>query len=78
MRIRLSAGNGCAFGDPDNEASEARSEQSLWPEGHVNGCRLFQVRVFGFCSDEDGDVGVGIFPKREEILIGGAGFGSLT
>jgi len=25
---------------------------------------------------EDGDVGVGVFPEREEVLIGGAGFGS--
>jgi hypothetical protein len=24
---------------------------------------------------KDGNVGVGVFPEREEILIGGAGFG---
>jgi hypothetical protein len=35
--------------------------------------RLFQLRVFRFRSDEDGNVGVGVFPEREEILIGRAG-----
>jgi hypothetical protein len=34
--------------------------------------RLLQLGVFGFCSDEDGDIGVGIFPEREEIVVGGA------
>jgi hypothetical protein len=24
---------------------------------------------------QDGDVGVGVFPEREEVLIGGSGFG---
>src|ERR1700683_389075 len=33
---------------------------------------------FGFGGLEDGDAGVGIFPEREEILIGGAGFGSVA
>jgi hypothetical protein len=29
--------------------------------------------VFRLCSDEDRNVGVGIFPQREEILIGFGG-----
>ena len=36
---------------------------------------LFQLCVFRLGFLEDGDVGVGIFPECEEILIGGAGFG---
>jgi hypothetical protein len=36
--------------------------------------KLFQLRVLGFRSDKNGNVRVGIFPEREEILIGGAGF----
>src|SRR5271169_975625 len=31
--------------------------------------KLFQLRVLGFRSDEDGNIGVGVLPKREEILI---------
>jgi hypothetical protein len=30
---------------------------------------LLQLRVFGFGLLEDEDVGVGVFPEREEILI---------
>jgi hypothetical protein len=30
--------------------------------------------VFGLGLLEDGNVGIGVFPEREEILIGGAGF----
>ena len=28
--------------------------------------------------DEDGDVGVGVFPEGEEVLIGGFGFGGVA
>jgi hypothetical protein len=31
-----------------------------------------ELRVLRFRSDEDGNVRVGVFPEREEILIGGA------
>jgi hypothetical protein len=34
---------------------------------------LRELGVFGLGLLEDGDVGVGIFPEGEEILIGGAG-----
>jgi hypothetical protein len=30
-----------------------------------------QLGVFGFCGYEDGDIGVGVFPEREEIVVGG-------
>jgi hypothetical protein len=30
---------------------------------------LFQLGVFRFRCDEDGNVGVGVFPEGEEILI---------
>jgi hypothetical protein len=32
-----------------------------------------QLRVLGFGLVQDGDVGVGVFPERQEILIRGAG-----
>jgi hypothetical protein len=35
---------------------------------------LLQLRVLRFGLLQDGDVGVGVFPEGEEILIGGAGF----
>ena len=31
--------------------------------------QLLEPRVFGFGLFQDGDVGIGVFPKREEILI---------
>ena len=37
-----------------------------------------QLRGLGFRGDEDGDVGVGVFPQRQEILICGAGFGCVA
>jgi hypothetical protein len=36
--------------------------------------RLVEFCVFGFGLEEDRDVGVGVFPRSEEILIGGASF----
>ncbi len=35
---------------------------------------LLKFGVFGFGLFEDGDVGVGVFPEGEEVLVGGAGF----
>jgi hypothetical protein len=32
---------------------------------------LLQLRVLRFGSDEDGNVGIGVFPEREEIFVGG-------
>ena len=37
-----------------------------------------QPRVLGFRGDQDGNVRVGVFPKREEILIRDAGFGCVA
>jgi hypothetical protein len=39
---------------------------------------LWEFGVFGFSLEEDGDVGVGVFPGGEEVLIGGAGFGGVV
>src|SRR5271170_3270946 len=39
---------------------------------------LLQLRVLRFCSGENGDVEVGVFPEREEILIGGLGLGGVA
>jgi len=40
--------------------------------------KLVQLGVFGLGGEEDGDAGVSVFPQREEILIGGAGFGGVA
>ena len=37
-----------------------------------------QLGVFGFSGDEDGDVGVGIFPGGEEILVREASFAGVA
>ena len=36
---------------------------------------LLQLCVLRLGFLQDGDVGVGVFPDGEEVLIGGAGFG---
>ena len=36
---------------------------------------LREFGVLGFGFFQDGDIRVGIFPQREEILVGGAGAG---
>jgi hypothetical protein len=35
--------------------------------------RLLQLRILGLGSDENGNVRVGVFPQREEILVGSEG-----
>ena|SRR5437667_12638587 len=40
--------------------------------------RLLQLRVLRLGFLQDGDVGVGIFPEREEVLIGSAALGSFA
>jgi hypothetical protein len=35
-----------------------------------------QFRVFSFGFFQDGNIGVCIFPQREEVVVGGAGFGA--
>ena len=44
-------------------------------EAQVGEQGLLQLCVLRFRLLEDGDVGVGVFPECEEILIGGAGPG---
>jgi hypothetical protein len=36
----------------------------------LNALALLQFGVFGFGGDEDGDVRVGVFPERQEIVVG--------
>src|ERR1700686_2151414 len=49
---------------------------STWPAStdSLSSARLFQLCVLGFRGDENGNVRVGVFPKREEILICRLGF----
>jgi hypothetical protein len=39
---------------------------------------LMERCVFRLSSDKNGNVGVGVFPEGEEILIGGAGLGGIV
>jgi hypothetical protein len=39
---------------------------------------LFQLGVFGFCNDQNRNVGVGILPERKEILICRTGFDGIA
>ncbi len=39
------------------------------PEAGLRSKRLSEPGVFGFRSDENGNIGVGVFPEREEIRI---------
>ena len=41
--------------------------------GFANHQQLLQLRVLGLGLLQDGDVGVSVFPQRQEILIRGAG-----
>jgi hypothetical protein len=40
--------------------------------------KSLEFGVFGFGLGEDGDVGGGVFPDGEEVLVGGAGFGGVA
>src|ERR1700740_1434372 len=51
-------------------AETARNEAGLF--------LLPQLRVLLFGFFQDGDVGVGVFPEGEEILVGGLGFGRVA
>src|ERR1700740_846404 len=37
-----------------------------------------KFRVLSFRSDKHGDVGIRIFPKRQEIIVSGSGFGRVA
>jgi hypothetical protein len=40
--------------------------------------KLFQFGVFGFGGNKDGNVGVGVFPECQKILIGRLGLGGVA
>ena len=44
-------------------------------EARIRAQGLFQVCVVRLGFLQHGNIGVGVFPEREEFLIGGAGFG---
>jgi hypothetical protein len=60
--------------DPEAAAFVARLT-SLLPGRSYPSVLLLQLRVLRLSGDEDRNVGVGVFPEREEILIGRLGFG---
>jgi|SRR5271169_5108370 len=39
---------------------------------------LLQLRILRLCCDQDGNIRVGVFPEREEILISRLGFGRVA
>ena len=39
---------------------------------------LLQPRILRFGLLEDGDIGIGVFPEGEKILVGGFGFGGVA
>jgi hypothetical protein len=49
----------------------AQSSQGVCAPGSH---QLLQLREFLFGLPENKDVGIGVFPEGEEVLIGGAGF----
>ena len=59
------------FAPQGRQAKEARPYMGI-----EAGRRLVQLRGFGFGVAEDGDIGVGVFPESEEIVVGSAGFGA--
>src|SRR5260370_69116 len=71
--VAMECGRGGVSGEKSTPAH--LSPKSVAPG---QGKELLQLSVFGLGGDEDGDVGVGVFPESEEILIGGAGFGCIT
>ena len=45
-------------------------DEGIEQDGWAARLKLLQLGVFGFGGDENGNVGVGVFPQRKEILIG--------
>ena len=39
---------------------------------------LLELCVFGFCFFQDRNIGIGVFPEGEEILVGGFGVGGIA
>ena len=60
---------------PKNARSSASSESSghAMAHEHSRGFGLLQLRVLSFGLLVDGDVGIGVFPEGEEVLIRRAG-----
>jgi hypothetical protein len=54
-------------------------EKATRQDGSLNSRGFsLQLRVLRLGFLQDGDVGVGVFPEGEEVLIGGAGLGGVT
>src|SRR5438552_19207751 len=64
--------------------SGATAKRAQYRGGNASGCRdafvvaLLQLRVLRLGFLQDRDVGVGVFPESEEILVGSAGFGRIA
>jgi hypothetical protein len=63
---------------------QARGTARFWASGRtpqrsrVSVRPLLQFGIFGLGLLQDGNVGIGVFPKREEVLICRLGFGGVA
>jgi hypothetical protein len=59
---------------------QVNQKLALWPYHRARLWPLnsLQLRVLRLSLLQDRDVGVGVFPEGEEILVGGAGFGGVA
>ena len=62
------------FGEQTAQACANACLQQFPPSSE----RLLQLRVLCLGFFEDGDIGVGVFPEGEEILVGSFRFGGVT
>jgi len=66
------------LGVPEADFWPAALEVRPRPSFHGGATQLLQLRILGFGLLEDRDVRIGIFPEREETLIGGFCYGLIT
>jgi hypothetical protein len=52
-----------------------RGRRARAPPPHID---LLQLRVFRFRFVEEGNVGIGVLPCSQEILVGDTGFGGIA
>ena|SRR6516164_2660910 len=67
VRVRK---NGTVIARVDKQRRRSRSNRRT--------LRLLQLRILRLGLLQDGDVAIGVLPQREEIVVGGAGFGGVA
>ncbi len=66
--------------DHATESQRITGDAKAWRGGKLVRKKnlLLELGVLGFRRDQDGDVGVGVFPEREEIIVGGLRFAGVA